>query len=124
MKINENQKITLTFGQLKKLVRESYGDDLSDLKSGDILYSSGGYNMIIVSFYEVVSVAGATVTLRKLGNKSVSGDHMSGKCVPDEKSKGRVFRRRFTRFGSLKGEYDSERLRKWDGQPKSYDFWD
>ena len=132
MRLNENTKITLTIAQLKKLVkesgvvRESFDDyDLTDVKAGDILCASWGGTMCLATFYRVIRRIGKTFELQELDSKKVSGDHMSGSCVPDESSRrGGIFRRRLTNRGSLKGKSDSECLKKWNGKPMMFDFWD
>lgn len=93
---------------------------------GDILYSSGGYNRIIVDFYKVTEKIGkATLVLQKLGRKIVSGNEESGEVVADpEVNVGNTFKTRIGKNGRVHGQYKSERLSYWTGSPEYFNNFD
>jgi hypothetical protein len=99
-----------------------------NLKIGDILYSSWGYDQTNVDFYEVVRVAGKAVYIREIASscKDDKNGFMSGKVVP------------------IKNKYISDEMRKipqgfkgeayvkvgyhacallWDGLPKNISWY-
>lgn len=49
---------------------------------GDLLSSSWGYDQTNVDFYEVVKVAGAWVTVRKVAQVAEQTGHDMGRCAP------------------------------------------
>jgi len=54
-----------------------------DLKVGDVLRSSWGYDQTNIDYYEVVQVNGkTTVTIREIAAQSEEGGFMQGECAP------------------------------------------
>lgn len=95
------------------------------LKVGDILYTSGGYNMTTVRFYQVVKVAGAMVDVRPIQQKTVSSYDGGGtvKAVKDAfVSNGKVTRHRPTADNNIR--MDHTYASPWDGTPKGYTDYD
>lgn len=122
----------ITFKQLKRLVGEASVElKEPDIKVGDILYSSWGYSMIIVSFYKVVArKGGSTLILRELAQKPADDRTtmgMQGHVLPvEDEFKGEEKRARIGSSGAIRitGGYGSEYLRKWDGRPVMFDMMD
>ena len=94
----------------------------TDLKSGDILTDSWGYDQTNVEFYEVLEVKGGTVLLQEIGQDYVETNFMSGETKPDRSKKvGKPIKKRICL--RVAGEKiresvkicDSIRLTKWDG---------
>lgn len=54
------------------------------VKIGDIFYTSYGYDMTIVTFYQVIKVTAKRATVRAIASKIVKGDNFTGECVPVE----------------------------------------
>lgn len=53
------------------------------VKTGDIFYTSFGYDMTLVDFYQVVRVMPKSVSVKRIKNKIVENESgFSGKCVP------------------------------------------
>lgn len=80
---------------------------------GDVIFSSGGYDCTLVSFYEVVKKSGSFVTLCKLG-KGVLGSQGEGPTryvVPTSARVGEPFRRKVKDYGSF-----------WSVAVSSYEF--
>ncbi len=100
-------------------------NELKTAKPGTILHSCWGYNMTIVDFYKIVSNNGKTVVMERLGKSHTGGDGCGqfGHCVPAP-GKGETIRRRFNKWGGLKGYYDSEYLSIWDGKPCYFNYMD
>jgi hypothetical protein len=53
-----------------------------NLKVGDILTASWGYEQTNIEFYEVLRIKGGMVTVRELMHASRETGFMSGECVP------------------------------------------
>ena len=55
------------------------------LKTGDILYTSWGYDQTNIDFYQVVEVVGkASVRIRGIQSRVVGNSHCSNTVVPDK----------------------------------------
>lgn len=97
---------------------------------GDILYSSSGYGMTLVSFYKVTKVtpSGKSVTLQKLNDKKTGGGYQ-GYIVPEKtfEQPGIVYRNKrvsLSRDGYSVKINNYERAYLWDGKPKYYNTMD
>ena len=126
----------MTFNDLVKSIRDdriekNFDGDIRDyVQPGDIYYTSGGYDMTIVTFYEVISLVGAqTAILRELGI-NIENDGHSGRATPILGTyKGDEFRSRATNsyYNDCPVAFNVDRYekaRKWDGQPKYYNSYD
>lgn len=101
------------------------------LAVGDILYSSWGYDMTIVNWYQVVAVTPKMVTVAEIRSRIVSGDGMRGTSMPIPNA---LVEKRYdwdkVRFSRLVKDdryiqiNESETARRWDGEPKYHDHWD
>jgi hypothetical protein len=103
----------------KSLRRQERIEFSHELKIGDILYSSWGYDQTNVDFYEVVSVTAKSVGIRKIHSKIVSSSQGSDSvvAVPGRFSDSKVLVRRVNRGNCVKlTSYSSACL--WDGRPK------
>ena len=109
----------------RKAERKAGDEGRGDLKVGDILVSSGGYNMTIVTFYRITKLIGnSSIKVEILKNKIVTGDGWSGQCVPDTDSPGEEISGRFLfRNGSAKIT-NYKYARKWDGKPDYFNHLD
>ena len=100
-------------------------------KVGDILYSSWGYSMTIVNWYQVIAVTPKMITVAEIESRLVDGDGMRGTSKPLPLA----FKRKhydwdavqFTR--KVKDDRyiqinESETAQRWDGEPKYHDHWD
>jgi hypothetical protein len=110
--------------------RKSLEDQAVKPAVGDILYSSSGYNMTLVSFYKVTKVtpSGKSVTLQKLNDKKTGGGYR-GYIVPENtfEQPGLVHRNKrvlLTRGGYSVKINNYERAYLWDGKPKYYNTMD
>lgn len=91
------------------------------LKVGDILYTSGGYNMTTVRFYQVVKVAGAMVDVRPIQQKTVSSYDGGGTVVAVKDafvSNGEITRHRPTADNDIRMGHTYAWF--WDGKPKGF----
>lgn len=52
------------------------------VKVGDIFYTSFGYDMTLVNFYQVIKVMPKSVSVREISSGIVDGDNFAGKCRP------------------------------------------
>lgn len=96
-----------------------------DIKTGDILVSSWGYDMTIVDFYKVVSKRGtSTVVLQKLCNDYPTGNGFQGHTVPSDIPDGTPFKARLTKSGSIKLSSYKYIFSKWNGKPAYYNHLD
>ena len=108
--------------------KESNPDDPTTWQVGDILVTSGGYNMILVDFFEIVSKTAKSFKLKKLKNKTISGNGWQGECVPDEghyDTKEGEITCRINKYGSVRiGGHYGHTAYLWDGKPQHYDHMD
>lgn len=103
-------------------------DDPTTWQKGDILVTTGGYNMILVDFYEITAATGKSFKLKKLKDKIVSGNGMQGECIPDEghydtrepEQTVRINKYNSVKVGGTYGHY----ARLWDGKPEHFDHMD
>jgi hypothetical protein len=92
------------------------------MKTGDILYSSWGYEQTNIDFYEVVKASAKTVTVRKIKSaKTYTGD-MTGKSEPmPGEYVGEEMRRKVLDYS---GEFISinycANARPYNGKPKNF----
>lgn len=93
-----------------------------DLKVGDILETSWGYDQTNVDFYEVVEVpSGKTVIIREIARRTTETGFMCGKTVPVRgKYIGDPITKRVAPGGYV--AMDHHHAWKWDGKP-SYCSW-
>lgn len=90
-----------------------------DLKVGDFLSCSWGYDQTQVDFYEVVAVPSAkSVTIRQVGSQAVSETYHSEHVAPCPGAyRGPALTKRVAPCGSVKIE-SFARASKWDGKPR------
>ena len=98
-------------------------------KVGDILSSSWGYSMTIVSWYQVIKVTPKTITVKEIEAKIIDGNGMHGESIPVPNlfsKRGLYPEQSFTR--KVKGDYininESQTAWIWDGNPKYHNHWD
>lgn len=91
----------------------------NNLKEGDIYYTSFGYSMTLVNFYQVVEIKGQYVYFRELqveatgygtGKKWAKANEFYGDKIYKTTARGTKISR--------------QRLKKWDGEGKYYNSWD
>lgn len=117
---------------------------MHSFKYGDILASSWGATMQMVSFYQVIRATPAMITIRRIGSVETSTGFLEGTCVPDAtqyklghkfnpatkrmESVPADFKRRVKKGYDGKdcviGEYSSERVYLWDGAPMHFNHCD
>lgn len=101
-----------------------------NLKTGDVLYSSWGYDQTNIEFFKVIRATAKSVTIKALKSRAISGDGWTGEVVPteefDEKyvlwfGKSAKTCRVFNwGDGDRIRVHDCGTARKWDGQAKHY----
>lgn len=101
-----------------------------NLKTGDVLYSSWGYDQTNIEFFKVIRVTACTVTVKALKSRAVSGDGWIGDVVPTEEFNetyplwwGKTSKTcRVINWGD--GDrirvHECATARVWDGQPKHF----
>lgn len=90
-----------------------------ELKCGDILYTSWGYDQTNIDFYEVMAVKGSFVELQQLQQETSETRYMAGETKPILGSyKGDRIRRKVTYGKSVRIESYAH-ASQWDGKPKS-----
>ncbi|BBL36001.1 hypothetical protein Nstercoris_02280 (plasmid) [Nitrosomonas stercoris] len=95
-----------------------------DLRVGDILFSSWGYNQTNVDFYEVVRIpSGRSAVVRQIEKETTSAtSHMSGMAMPKPgafvATAKEYTRRAAGRHRLNGGSLTIGSLQKWDGKPK------
>lgn len=92
---------------------------MSEIKVGDIVYTSWGYDQTNIDFYQVVGQSGkVTFELQGVGQKIDNSNDYADYVVPDTTNKiGETFKKRLGKWGSFKIE-DFARASLWDGKPK------
>jgi hypothetical protein len=90
-----------------------------DMKVGDILYSSWGYDQTNIDYYEVTKVMGKAIEIREIAYKVVSEGYAEVKVAPvPGKYMGPPKRKLVNTRGAVRLNSYSWAW-KWDGQPKS-----
>lgn len=104
----------------KQKVRQEREEFKHELKVGDILYCSWGYDQTQVDFYEIVDLIGPTmVAMREVSQKVVRSWRDAAEYVAAEPGKfvGSVLRKKVSPGNRVKiNSYSS--AYKWDGEPK------
>lgn len=104
--------------------KEQDPDDPTDWQEGDILVTSGGYNMVIIDFYKITKRGNRSFKVKELKQKIVKGNGMQGECIAlDEFEKGATeLTARITKYNRVKidGNYASI----WSGKPIHFDHMD
>lgn len=91
---------------------------MHDMKEGDILVSSWGYDQTNVDFYQVVGVSGKTVLIREISKKVVREERGADYVAPiPNKFIGAVLKKQPRQGGSVRLNSFSNAY-KWDGKPK------
>ena len=107
-------------------------------KVGDIVYTSWGYSMTLVDFYQVIRTTASKVELRSIQQKTVAYDgYLSGRVVPiaDEffqdggpysVQPGQLcaVKEKYIIIPSYPGARDKNRARLWNGQPVYFNHCD
>lgn len=100
-----------------------------NFKTGDILYSSWGYDQTNINFYQVTKLVGKTmVELREVHSAIHDTPHMTYQDVvavkdsfmePSNKydSRGKIMKRKVNKYGGVKIN-DCYSAYPWDGRPK------
>lgn len=65
-----------------KMFKNKTVTNVHDVKIGDIFYTSYGYDMTIVRFYQVVRVTAKRATVKAIASEIVEGDGFTGRCMP------------------------------------------
>ena len=91
----------------------------ANIKIGDIYYTSYGYSMTLVSFYEVVEINGSKITFKK--NDTTSTGHGEGllSAIPGKFNRDETYT---SQVRSMK--IDGQGLKKWNGSGVYYSTWD
>lgn len=100
---------------------------IHDAKEGDILASTWGATMVIVSFYRVVKVTPHTVKIVALRSIETSDGFLCGTCIPSDVQDGPTIYTRRKQPGKhwITGQYESERrVGPWHGKPLRYNHCD
>ena len=118
-----SEKLKINSDTIKNTT-ESNPSDPNTWRIGDIVYTSWGYNMTIVDYYEIIKRTGKGFTFRKLKDKIVSGNGFQGKSVPleGEYENDKEIKCRINKWGSVRIEDSTAHL--WDGEPIYYDHLD
>ena len=94
-----------------------------EYKPGTIVYTSFGYDMTIVEFYQIVKRSGTTVYLKRLKNDYITGGGITGKVTTkkDDFDNGdkEIYRCRIPN-GKIDGHY----IHLWNGRPVYYNSMD
>lgn len=72
-KINETISRLMSWEDMKQKRKEERKNAILDVKVGDLLVSSWGYDQTNVDFYQVTEVKGKTFTIKRIAGKSVPG---------------------------------------------------
>jgi hypothetical protein len=118
--LNGNKEINERF-----VSKEEEKFDENDIHKGDICYTSWGYSMTLVDFYEVIATTPSSITLKELKTKVVKGSAMQGYIMPvigEYDSHGETVKARKNKYGryKLKGKYGAS-VYKWDNKEKYVD---
>lgn len=98
-----------------------------DVEVGDILYRVGGYSMTYYDYYKVIERKKKSIKLQNIGEKSISGDGWSGKCIPantpqnDQYVDGKLFRIGYKYAKDVVCSVNGHSLYYWDGKPDAFD---
>lgn len=102
----------------------------NDCEVGDIFYSSWGYSMTFVDYYQVVGFKGAkTLIVKQICSNIVDGDHFTGQsvAVKDSFASDDLYQLRMGKSmyfsGKLRGN-NSHTVYAWDGKPKYFNTLD
>lgn len=88
-----------------------------NMKAGDVLNTSWGYDQTNVEFYLVTEVKGVTVTLQEVAQTYVKEGNMSGEVMPVLESKiGEPFKKRISAGGYVKTDRSCY-ASLWSGRP-------
>lgn len=90
-------------GRLRELRQRAKSQYQNPYKVGDILHHSWGYDQTNCDFYQVVEVKKASVVLRKIGTKTVSGSEgfMSESLMPVKDAFIEKGTQALTKFGDI-----------------------
>lgn len=107
--------------QVKEAQRQARAAFSHTLKTGDILYSSWGYDQTNIDYYEVVRVKSKkTVVLRQLNKTTTETGFMSGETLPNRgKYLGKALVKRVSEGNKVKIEKYCGTASVWDGKAKS-----
>ena len=101
--------------------------------NGDVLVSTSGYSMTLVTFFKVLGSAtktGQTKWVQQIGKKTVSGETgYQGTCVPEEDNLlGQKFKARLSRDGTYirikRGGWNDGTATVWNGKPQFFNHMD
>lgn len=103
---------------MKQKIEDERKQFVHDLKVGDILYSSWGYDQTNISWFQVTRVIGKAIEIREIEGKIIGGfDSPSEKVMPvPNHFVGAPMRKIPQRGGVHLNSYSS--AYKWDGLPK------
>lgn len=94
--------------QIKKEHRIIRNKEMDEIRVGDILYHSWGYDQTNIDFYQVVARTPGTITVRELCQDATRTYFDGGHCTP--------LRNRFVK-DSKPELLRSAKYSKWDGRP-------
>jgi hypothetical protein len=117
-KAAENRRLMIKVKEERQQERREFKHDL---KEGDILYSSWGYDQTNCNFYEVIKVLGQKVIeIRELAQKTVRAEGVGDYVVPTPGQyarHSRPMRKQVAPGNSVRIESYAH-AHKWDGKPK------
>ena len=112
----------------EKIVYENTFDGKSEVKIGDILYTSWGYDQTNSEFYKVMKIVGKKYfTIQRLSQETTEKGFMQGTTIPikgehvGEPFKAYVSRGRWLEFSLSAGDVRS--LGHWSGKPVSVSWY-
>ena len=103
---------------------ESDPDDPTTWGVGDILFTSWGYDMTIVDYYEIIKATGKSFVVKHLKDKIVSGSRQRGESMPilGEYESDKEIRCKISKYNYLK--IDGEFAHLWNGKSQHTDTMD
>ena len=111
---------------IKKLSYISgYSQPKHDLKIGDIIYNSWGWEQTNIDYFQVVGASGQTVSIRAIQgiSRDYDGQSMSGEITPDVGNfcSDKILRKTpFLCMNKWHIRFENGAGAKWDGEPMTY----
>ena len=111
---------------IKKLSGISeYSQPKHDLKIGDIVYNSWGWEQTNIDYFQVVGTSEKTVSIRAIQgiSRDYDGQSMSGKILPDVGNfcSDEILRKTpYLFMGKWCMKFENGAGAKWDGEPMAY----
>lgn len=80
--VAENNNVVDVAIDQQKVIKHNTVKNIHNVKVGDIFYTSWGYDMTLVYFYQVIRVTPKMASVKEIRSKIVEGDGFIGKCIP------------------------------------------